>query len=67
MIQSLAGVPGIGNVDFPESSIVRHPMVTKILRRLRELKEAEEGGSMPPPPDLGPPPSYYGRSGFRDD
>lgn len=34
----LQNVEGVGCVEFPESAIVRHPMVGRILRRLKECK-----------------------------
>lgn len=41
MVDDISVVEGIGVVNFPEKYIVRHSLVTKILKRLRELKEAK--------------------------
>jgi phosphate starvation-inducible PhoH-like protein len=49
MIESVGMVEGIGVVEFPEKYIVRHPLVSRLLKKLRELKEQREGGTPPPP------------------
>jgi phosphate starvation-inducible PhoH-like protein len=36
VLEKLKGVPGIGMVEFTASSIVRHPLIGKILERLEE-------------------------------
>jgi hypothetical protein len=41
MVDDISVVEGIGVVNFPEKYIVRHSLVTKILKRLRELKEVK--------------------------
>jgi phosphate starvation-inducible PhoH-like protein len=47
-LETLEGVPGIGFVRFTESDIVRHPMVTKIVRAYNEkdrrLLSPSDGG-----------------------
>jgi phosphate starvation-inducible PhoH-like protein len=36
LMDMMSTVDGIGTVEFPEAAIVRHPLVGKILRRLKE-------------------------------
>lgn len=40
LMDMMATVDGIGTVEFPEAAIVRHPLVGKILRRLKEANIA---------------------------
>jgi len=35
VVEDLEGLPGVGVVDFPETDSLRHPLVGKILQRLR--------------------------------
>jgi len=41
MADLLATVEGVGLVEFPEKYIVRHPLVGKILKKIKEAKERE--------------------------
>lgn len=41
MVDDISVVEGIGVVTFPEKYIVRHSLVTKILKRLRDIKDAK--------------------------
>jgi len=42
MMDILSSVDGVGVVEFPEKYIVRHPLVGKILKRLKEAKKKSE-------------------------
>jgi phosphate starvation-inducible PhoH-like protein len=40
VLEKLNGIPGVGMVEFKASSIVRHPLIGKILERLEEPAKA---------------------------
>ncbi len=54
IIENLNGVPGIAMVEFKESAIVRHPLVSAIINRMKKkpelLQENEE--ELEPIPDI---------------